>query len=349
MLTVVACLTLVTPALLVIPLDGRPVRFGVCLPAAAVASGLRLEGRGQLQWRRLPVGGTDADPVWVELAITGPRGTVRLCAGSGAPCANGSGPVVVREIEEQVLAEGRQRTVRWRWHDGTVDECTRVVFTQPTVVAGESYAAGEARTTLTVGMRERSEVLCRLHRDVLAFAGVMPEPGGGGATTRDLRAHLRTVLPLLHELPGARGAGDYGRSGGVVTNLEFDTTLALLRCAFGLREPAALARALRSATHLLDRDFDPATGLLFPHGPDHRTGTPEPGHVWLQGLLFAALLTADDDGLLAVHNLARALATTPPMGEGASERLRDWAWPLLELEAALVVMPDRVVARAADR
>ncbi len=84
MLTVVACLTLVTPALLVIPLDGRPVRFGVCLPAAAVASGLRLEGRGQLQWRRLPVCGTDADPVWVELAITGPRGTVRLCAGSGA-------------------------------------------------------------------------------------------------------------------------------------------------------------------------------------------------------------------------------------------------------------------------
>jgi hypothetical protein len=36
------------PALLVVALDGRPVRIGVPLPAAAVASGLRLEGKGTL-------------------------------------------------------------------------------------------------------------------------------------------------------------------------------------------------------------------------------------------------------------------------------------------------------------
>lgn len=349
MLTLVSCAVAIAPALLVVPLDGRPVRFGTCLPAAAVGSGLRLEGRGCLQWRRLPVGGADADPIWVELAITGPPGTVRVCAGGAGPSPDGVGPVFVREVADETQPTGTLRRERWRWHDGSVDELTREVFAATVVADGETWQAGEARTRANPEFWRRAEVVCRLARPALAEAGWLPPVGGGGLATRDLRQHLATVLPRLVELPGERGAGDYARSGGVVTNLEFDTPLALLRCALGLGDPALFARAIRGARHLVDRDIEPRSGLPFAHGPDHRAAMPEPGHVWLQGLLFVGLATASDDLLIAAQNLARVLAASPPLGEGRQERLRDYGWPLLELEAVLAVASDRVVARAADR
>ena len=46
-----------------------------------------------------------------------------------------------------------------------------------------------------------------------------------------------------------------------------------------------------------------ASGLPYPHGPDHRSGTPEPGHAWLQGVLWLALLTADDELVAAAQGL----------------------------------------------
>jgi hypothetical protein len=342
-------LAAIAPALLAIPLDGSAVRFGVPLPAAAVARGLRLEGRGVLQWRRLPIGGEHADPVWVELAITGPPGLVKVFAGGAGPCADGNGPVLRRDERTEVLPHG-QRTLRtWHWHDGTVHEWARTVFTATTVVGGETFAVGEACTEANEGWRRAPEVWCRLDRMLATQASVLPPPGGGGGLTKALRAHVRTVLPRLRELPGVRGAGDYGRSGGIVTNLEFDTTYALWCAALGLGDVELLQRARRAASHLRDRDLDLRTGLPFPHGPDHRSGVPEPGHTWLQGMLVTGLLCADDDCLLVAESLARALAAQPPLGEGAAERLRDYAWPLLELEAWLHVAADPVVARAADR
>lgn len=337
------------PALLVVPLDGRPVRFGAPLPAAAVQAGLRLQGRGTLQWRRLPVGGPDADPVWVELAITGPPGTVKVTAGGDGPHADGRGPAFVREEAERLLPHGRERVVTWRWNDGSLDERTRLSFDAPATQAGECFAPGEARTVVSAGFWARSDVVARLGRAFGATIGLLPEPGGGGATAKEVRKHLLEVLPRLRELPGARGAGDYARSGGVVTNLEFDTTLALVRCSLGAAEPAAFARACRAAQHLLDRDLDARSGLPFPHGPDHRTGQPEPGHAWLQGLLWVGLLTADDEMLTAARNLGLAIASQPPRGTGRQERLRDYAWPLYELEALLRVAPDPAIARAADQ
>jgi hypothetical protein len=338
----------VLPALLTIPLDGRPLRLGVPLPAAAVAQGLRLEGKGCLQWRRLPIGGERADPVWVELALTGPPGTVKIHAGGDGPCA-GDGPVLRREVVDEVLADAHVHTRRWHFRDGSVHECARRVFTAPTLWAGEPFAAGEALTTWNDGQAQAADAWCRLGRDLGERAGVLPPVGGGGATTRSLRTHLRTVWPKLRELPGVRGAGDHGRSGGIITNGEYDTTLALLTAALGFGEPELLQRARRAAAHLVDRDLDSRTGLPFPHGPDHRTGVPEPGHTWLQGVLRVGLLTADDELLQVVGALAAALAAAPPLGEGKQERLRDYAWPLLELEAWLAVQPDPVAARAADR
>ncbi|MBL8752861.1 MAG: hypothetical protein JNK15_06125 [Planctomycetes bacterium] len=338
----------VLPALLTIPLDGRPLRLGVPLPATAVAQGLRLEGKGRLQWRRLPIGGEGADPVWVELALTGPPGVVKVFAGGAGPCP-GDGPVLRREVLDESLPDARVHTRRWHFHDGSVHECVRRVFPAATVWCGEPFAAGEASTAWNDGYAHGADAWCRLGRDLAEASGVLPHAGGGGATTKALRAHLRTVWPQLLELPGLRGAGDHGRSGGVVTNGEFDTSLALLNGALGLGEPELLLRARRAAVHLVDRDLDGRTGLPFPHGPEHRTGVPEPGHVWLSGLLRVGLLTADDELLQAAGALAGALAASPPLGEGKQERLRDYAWPLLELEAWLAVQPDPVAARAADR
>jgi hypothetical protein len=339
----------VAPALLVVALDGRPVRFGAPVPAAAVATGLRLEGQGVLQWRPLATMPVDADPVWVEIAILGPRGTVRVCAGGPGPTLDGRGPAFVRDDEERAVAGGSERTLRWRWADGTVDELVRTAFAVPAEVDGECFAPGEALTRASPGLDERALALLRLPRAHWAAVGLLPERGAGGVQAQQVRAHVQRLLPLLQELPGRRGAGDYARSGGVVTNLEYDTTLALLHCALALGDAPAFGRAVRAARHLRDRDLDPQTGLPFPHGQDHRCGVPEPGHAWLQGLLWCGLLTAADDHVAAARALGRALAAHPPRGAGAGERLRDFAWPLLELEALLTLAPDPIVARAADR
>src|SRR5262249_28372034 len=150
---------------------------------------------------------------------------------------------------------------------------------------------------------------------------------------RVLRPWLQQVAQALIELPGARGAGDFGRSGGVVTNLEYDTTWALLRLALALADEDLLLRARRCAWHPIDRDLDAARGLPFAHGKEHRSSPAEPGHVWLRGLLWTAAVTADDELLGGARQIAHALAAMPARGEGRQERARDYGWPLQELEA----------------
>lgn len=348
-LLVVVVVPSLLPALLVVPLDGRPVRFGAPLPAMAIRDGLRLEGKGLLQWRRLPIGRPDVDPVWVEIAITGPPGVVRIVAGDGPPTPDGVGPVFVREETEEVLSHGRVQRTTWRWVDGTVEARQRTTFTAPTTIAGETFLVGESLTTGDDSVTHRADLIVGMPRTWFTAIGLLPPVGGGNGVSRAVRQQLAQVLPRLPELPGLRGAGDYARSGGVVTNLEFDTTLALVRAAVGLGEVSAWHRAARAAVHLRDRDLDPRTGLPFGHGPTHRGTAPEPGHSWLQGLLWVGLLAAEDGHLVAAQNLAAALAAQPPMGTGVNERLRDYAWPLLELEALLAIAPDPVIARAADR
>lgn len=334
--------------LLTVPLDGHPVRLGVPLPTAALARGLRLDGRGALQWRRLPVAAR-GELAWVELAIVGPRGTVRVLAGGSGPDDDRDGPCFVYERTVATTAAGEETGEVWRWRDGAVDERRRLRHSGTATGAHDAPGAGEATTSATADLAARAAVWCRLPMARLVDAGLMPSPGGGGEAAAAMRRHLAGLLPLLHELPGPRGAGDYGRSGGVVTNLEFDTGYALLRCAIGLRDESAWRAAGRSARHLVDCDLDGRTGLPFPHGLGHRTGVPEPGHAWLQGVLWTGLLTADDDLLLAAQGIGVALALQPPQGEGRAERLRDHAWPLRELEALLCWWPDPRCAEAADR
>lgn len=328
-----------------LPLDGRPVRLGLPVPAAVVTRGLRASGGATLQWRRLPIGGAAPDPVWVELAVVG-HGRVAITAGGAGPHDSGSGPACVREALREESPHGPITVTRWRWCNGVVDERRRLQCTVPLSLDGEAFAVAEAVTTDGFDAVARAAVWCRLPRSLQSATGVLPPAGRLG---EPLRRELLAALPALRELPGRRGAGDYARSGGIVTNLEFDTTLAMLRCALASRDEAVLARALRSARHLLDHDLDPRSGLPFAHGPDHRSGSPEPGHCWLQGLLWLGCLAADDDLLAAARSLGGALAARPPTGSGRDERARDFAWPLLELEALLAFDPDPALAAAADR
>lgn len=334
--------------LVALPSDGTPVRCGLPLPADAVRDGLSLSGRGALQWRPLPVDAPAGRCVWVELAIVAPRGTARIVRGGAGPCPDGRGPAYVRTTEVVEHAWGTERRSRWAWCDGSVDERVRCEFRSAVERDGERYEAGEALTRDSEGLWRRARALLALGRDEVATMGLLPPAGGGGATARAARRQLAAAVDRLVELPGARGAGDFARSGGVVTNLEFDTTLALLRVAFGCGSERAFRLALRSAAHLRDRDFDAATGLPFPHGPGHRTGVPEAGHAWLQGLLWVGLVSADDEHIVAARQLGLAIASARPSGAGAAERLRDFAWPLRELEALLAIAPEPGLAAAAD-
>ncbi|MBK8098017.1 MAG: hypothetical protein IPK26_12970 [Planctomycetes bacterium] len=339
-------LTMGLQILLAIPPSAEPVRFGVAVPATAIANGLRLTGADgvMFQWRMLLPGVDRRGQVWIEVAAT--RGGGRLLAGGQAATAAGEGAAYVVRQERTAADGGADVVTTWQWADGTVDRLRQFEFSRPLQVGGEWFQAGEIRSVDEGGLAARASVVARLPRAFWTRVGLLPADGGIGGAARQ---RLLAVVPRLPELPGVRGAGDFSRSGGTITNLEYDTTLGLLRLALCTREPEVLVRARRSARHLVDRDLDRATGLPFAHGPDHRLGMPQTGHAWLTGLLWTGLLTADDRLIDAAKALAQVLAVTPPAGEGRNERARDWAWPLLELERYLQTFDDPLIAAAADR
>ncbi|MGE3171314.1 MAG: hypothetical protein AB7O97_01730 [Planctomycetota bacterium] len=351
----------------------EPVRFGAPVPERVLQAGLSVRGGGEVHWRPLPLATRDGLS-WVEVAVVGAGDHVRLQLG-GAPArpthagATRSGPVVtVSRTSEPALAPadrtgdragdraddragtappivGSCQRTEWRWGDGSIDRRERTVFRVATTVQGESFEPGEAWTRDGPGLERRGRPLTGLPRALWVRTGLLPRDRGLAAP---VRAHLQRAAAALSELPGMRGRGDYGRSGDVITNLEFDTTLALLRLGLALGDDDLLLRARRAAWHLCDRDLDAATGLPFGHGPDHRHTPPAPGHAWLQGLLWVGALWADDELLAAARQIAHGLASVPPMGEGVEDRARDYGWPLLELEACLRLLDDPRLARAAD-
>lgn len=336
--------------------DGAPMRFGVPVERAVLADGLSLGGRGVLQWRRLPIGDEQQPVVWIELAIVAPRGRVRVVRGGVGPSPERRGAAFVHAVEERRTTAGRQRVQRWSWVDGTIDERVRTRFTARAEVEGECYEIGEALTTATRGLALRSACWLRA-RGGLRQKVCRPAMGAllrghaavVGGTQKAVQRHLHRVVPRLLEMQGRRGAGDFLRSNGEVTNLEFDTTLGVLRCALTSGQESTYRLALRCAAHLRDRDIDLRSGLPFVHGERHRAVLPQPGHTWLQGLLWVGLLSADDEAVLTARGIARALAVHLPTGKGRNERLRDYAWPLLEMEALLRMDPSPRLAAAADR
>ncbi|MEC7583269.1 MAG: hypothetical protein VYE77_03045 [Planctomycetota bacterium] len=232
------------------------------------------------------------------------------------------------------------------WCDGTRDHRTRVPITNTRRIDGERWQIGEFETLENVELAQRWLAVVDLPRRFWEQAGILPVRVGAGEQSLE---HLRAVGRALVEMPGRRGAGDYLRSGGVVTNLEFDMPLAFLRLGLACGDVELLVRARRSAWHLVDRDLDQVSGLPFGHGSGHRCSPPSLGHTWLSGLLWVGALSADDPLLQAAGQMARALAGENATSRGGVERARDFAWPLAEMETFLRMVPDPVVAAGADR
>jgi hypothetical protein len=344
-------------ALLTFTVDATgPVRFGVPLRAAAIERGLALEGAPDtlLQWRRLQEG---ADPssgrTWVEIAVGGPamlrggRLRLRLTPGQQAPEREAAGLVYARHARESAELGARVTRTMWSWnHGGWVDARERRVFLAQGVVGEETFDAGEALTVDTADLTSRW-LRVTLPPATWTAAGVLPQGAGIAA---EVRGRVLEAARSLQELPGLRGAGDYGRGEDVVTNLEFDTALGLARLGLASGDRALLARAAAAARHLLDRDLDGQSGLPFAHGADHRVSPPEVGHAWLQGMLLVGCLSADDELIAGARSIARAIARRPPLERPRrGERARDFGWPLLELEAWLRFERDQACAVAADR
>ncbi len=354
------CVALATPlptipiaaALLVVDVDGvGAVRFGFPLPFEAVARGLRAEGGGAvLQWRFLqPTPDPVTGRIWVEVCLAPARGRIALHAGGVAAVAGDDGPVRTRErIVEESDSVTRTTTID-RYRDGGVDRVERLLFKAARTHDGEAFGAGEA---VTLGGRDADQRWLRVGIAAQAYAraGVLPAAGARYAAYRDVLARFGAGLPTLS---GRRGHGDYARSGGTITNLEFDTTLAFARLGMATRSRELLQRAADAARHLVDVDLDPRTALPFRHGGDHRTARPEPGHVWSTGLLTVGALAAQAEWIDAARAMARGLARHPALasaeGERGDDRLRDVAWPLAELEAFLRFEDDGHVRSAADR
>lgn len=324
-----------------------PVRFGFPLPAAALRNGLHLADAGaRLQWRPLQERPDANGRLWVELAVVGVRGRTSVRAGGAGPVGAEGGDVVRVESEEITQPDRRVLLRRWRWCTGEVDRIERITFDLPRALGDEAFAEGESLTTCSAELLERC-LSVRIAAADWERAGVLPRLG---ALARPLRERLAEAALELQELPGLRGAGDFGRSQGVVTNLEYDTALGFLRLGLALESRALMRRALVSARHLVDHDLEPSTGLPFRHGHDHRSAAPETGHAWLAGLLLAGCVAADDGLLRAAHTIASGLARHHPKPQtGEDDRARDYGWPLLELETWLAFADDPACERAADQ
>jgi len=331
------------------------VRFGFPLPAAALGGGLRLEGvrDAVLQWRPLHA---SADPLtgrrWCEVVVAGPglagegRKTIRLRGGGEGASDPEQGPACRRRVEVERRGDTRCTITTWEYCDGSRDRCSRVeVVGGDLMVGDERLGAGEAVTETTPEQLGRT-LRVRIPAREWARAGVIERPTRLAMPWRD---QLCQVGRQLVSLSGVRGSGDYARSGEVVTNLEFDTILGFVRLALAAEDPVLLGKGAQSARHLVDHDLDAKSGLPFTHGEDHRSRAPEPGHVWLQGLLLAGCVFADDDWIRTAGTMARGLARSPRRAPAAGrlDRARDVGWPLLEQEAWLRMGPDPAVGRAA--
>lgn len=345
--------------LTLVPPTDAPMRFGLPLPRDAIARGLRLRPSGvRLQWSVLQAHpGEGTGPLWVEVAVSGHRSGQRLrltSDGVATPsAAGGSGAVVERSHDE---AEGI-RTWRWRAADGAL-LCRDRILRRPRSPgdAADAAVGGTWQTEWQGSVLDR----CVAERCGAAWwrrafdgcAQLAPLPRRDRGMAVELRAALVASWRSMPMAPGAEGRGDYLRLGDDgeprVTNLEYDTTLGLLRLALHQGDREALRRAHAAATHLIDQDIDVSSGLPFRHGRGHRTARPETGHCWIRGLLWTGCVFADRVMIDAALEIARSLARRVLSGRESVEFGRDLGTPLLELEAALAFSDEAGLLQACD-
>lgn len=329
-----------------------PVRFGLPVEARVLERGLRVDGaRGaSLQWSLLaPDAPCIGERIWIEVVLTGASGSTRLLLGGVRAADPGQGPLCRFAVERTGDDAAELTRSVWTWADGTVDRRERRLLLAPEPTSSEPREAGEVLRTESAGLasrRARVDVPASVWRE----QGVLPRADGSG---RALREELLATVPRLPRAPGSRGRGDYlrGKEPVVVTNQEFDTTLAFVRLALATGDQDLLERARECAWHLVDVDLDRRSGLPFRHGRDHRDALPELGHVWTSGALLVAATCADRDLLLEVLTIVQSLAARVRAREprrGTEDRLRDDAWPLFELESSLRYVDHAPVRAACD-
>lgn len=214
------------------------------------------------------------------------------------------------------------------WRAGTAHRVDVVLS-----VGGDDDAGGVPRL-------EGWDVLARPSPATLVAAGFLrlPRPPFGGGRFEGLE---ELVVEEARRLPeertrfGVTGAADHGDwllTWNDFGNLEYDTILGFLARALFHGEAWAFREAWDMAVHLLDRDIDRArTGLPLRHGPWHRGGGVEVGHVWVEGLLHLYHVTADPFLLAGIEEIRRGL-----LGALARDELpnpRSVGWGLRALSA----------------
>jgi hypothetical protein len=333
-----------------IEIEGRElVRFGVPVDPLVLERGLRFEGDREavMEWSLLvEVPPTRGDVIWIEVVIAGHDGPGKLLLGGDGP----SLPSQRRLCREATESSEGETSTRWSMADGVVLERTRRRLSHD---EGE-FRAGDVVRHESLGLAERTTRV-RIAHEHWVRMGILPRRDGSGAR---LRNALLDVLPHLPRAHGPRGRGDFLRrraseSGeeATVTNHEFDTTLTFARIGLMMGDRELLRTARDCAWHLCDIDLDSRSGLPCRHGRDHRSATPETGHVWLHGSLLTALVFADRELIREVLGVATALAArvrATERAQGPFDRLRDEAWPLLELETVLRFAHLAPIATACD-
>lgn len=195
--------------------------------------------------------------------------------------------------------------------------------------------------------RERIRTLARLDPEALPFDSPLEVDASkpSDAVSRCILAIDREV----HAITGFRDFGDY-RLGRGFANLEFDPLCAVQLVALGngdARHATLASDMLRHfATYDLSRgERGVPDGVPWMHGDDHRSYEVEPGHVFLDGLVLAALTGLDDGSALG-----RAASGTLALAaqRDAFERERDYGWMIRAL-ATLAVTFDAEDARTRMR
>ena len=187
-------------------------------------------------------------------------------------------------------------------------------------------------------------------------------PGGRAAHARLVRNIEQSLRSLFREAPtGVLDRGDFlrrqGRTGqkAVWTHLEFDLALGLLLRAVDCGDPESLSRGLAACLHILGRDRSriwdrQSSGNRLPviHGPKHGRGAVDQGHVFLEGCLLASVLTVDRLLLARSIDCLNELHAHVQSRLLVVERLRELAWPLLNLEAGLRLLDRKSWAKTSD-
>ncbi len=201
----------------------------------------------------------------------------------------------------------------------------------------------ERRASRTYEKQLRLPLLALPSSNWLQSADALEMGGHIGHREDILMRRCRSFLD--REEHGSRGAvnfGDWRMGADSFGNHEFDTLHGCLVAGLRTRERKWIETATHGLRHWLDLDqnrrppwtFLSKTPMIlpFPHGPGHRGGPVEAGHVWVEGALQIALLTADPFAISDVAIISKSMVALSRT-DHIFERERNLGWTLIALSS----------------